>query len=178
MSDATATDVASLLLRVVLGVTLIAHGWNHWLGGGKIAGTARWFASLGLRPGILHARSSVVVELGAGLLLLVGLATPLACTAVVGVMTVAGIAAHRPNGFFVFKDGYEYVLNLAVAASALAVLGPGRLSLDHDLDVVVDGTVGGLVAAAGVLAALGMLAACWRPQRKGAADPAVEGAGP
>jgi putative oxidoreductase len=43
-------DVAALLLRAVLGVTMVAHGWNHAFGGGKIAGTARWFASIGMRP--------------------------------------------------------------------------------------------------------------------------------
>ena len=34
---------------------MVAHGYNHvWLGG-KIAGTGRWFESLGIKPGLLHA---------------------------------------------------------------------------------------------------------------------------
>ena len=73
---------------------------------------------------------SVVTEVGAGALLVAGLLTPLACAAVISVMLVAGLLAHRPNGFFVFRDGYEYVLVLSVACLALAVLGPGRLSVD------------------------------------------------
>jgi hypothetical protein len=69
---------------------------------------------------------SVVTELGAGFLLIVGLLTPFACAAVISVMLIAGLLAHRRNGFFVFKDGYEYVLALSVVAPALAVIGPGR----------------------------------------------------
>lgn len=48
-------DIAALLLRAVLGTTMLAHGWNHAFGGGKIAGTTRWFASMGKRPAWMHA---------------------------------------------------------------------------------------------------------------------------
>jgi putative oxidoreductase len=47
---------ALLLIRVAIGVTMVMHGYNHWRGGGKIAGTARWFSGLGLRCGVLQAR--------------------------------------------------------------------------------------------------------------------------
>ncbi len=29
---------AMLLVRLVIGVTMVAHGYNHWRGGGRIAG--------------------------------------------------------------------------------------------------------------------------------------------
>ena len=157
--------VALLLVRVVLGVTMIAHGLNHWLGGGRIEGTARWFAGLGLRRGKLQAWLSVGTEVGAGVLLLVGLLTPLACAAVISVMLVAGILAHRPNGFFVFKDGYEYVLVLSVISLALAMLGPGRVSLDAAAGIDVTGWAGaGIALGVAVVATAGMLAMFWRPQ--------------
>ena len=120
------SDVGLLLIRLVIGGTLIMHGWNHWFGGGKIPGTARWFDGLGLRPGIVHAWASVVTELGAGVLLVLGLLTPLGCAGAIGPMAVAGIAAHRRNGFFVFRDGFEYVLMIAVVSVALAAIGPGQ----------------------------------------------------
>ncbi|MCW2861637.1 MAG: hypothetical protein JWP48_3345, partial [Actinoallomurus sp.] len=69
-------------------------------------------------------------------------------------------------GFFVFKDGFEYVLVLAVACVVLGLLGPGTASLDHllGLDDVLDGRVGVAIAGgAGLLGAAGLLAACWRP---------------
>ncbi|MFC8527987.1 DoxX family protein [Nocardia sp. NPDC057227] len=158
------TDIALLLLRVVVGGTMIAHGVNHWIGGGKIAGTGRWFESLGLRNGVLQAWASVVTEIGAGVLLIAGLLTPFAAAAVVGVTLVAGLLAHRKNGFFVFKDGYEYVLVLAATVVALGLLGPGRISLDHAFDIEITGWAGGGIALGlGVVATLGLLATFYRP---------------
>ncbi|MEV7737217.1 DoxX family membrane protein [Streptomyces sp. NPDC088921] len=162
-----AESTAVLLLRVVLGVTMIVHGLNHWRGGGRIAGTARWFTGLGLRHGRLQAWLSVVTEMGAGALLVLGLLTPLAGAAVMSVMLVAGLLAHRRNGFFVFKDGYEYVLVLAVACVALAMLGPGDVSLDAAAGIDIDGWAGGgLAAGVGVAGTAGLLAAFWRPGAK------------
>lgn len=102
-----AESTVLLLVRVVLGGTMVAHGINHWIGGGRIEGTARWFEGLGLRHGRLQAWMSVVTEIGAGVLLAAGLLTALSGAAVLSVMVIAGLLAHRPNGFFVFKDGYE-----------------------------------------------------------------------
>lgn len=159
--------VALLIVRVIIGLTMIAHGYNHWRGGGRIEGTARWFAGLGLRNGRLQAWLSVITEIGAGALLLLGLATPLACAAVISVMLVAGILAHRPNGFFVFKDGYEYVLLIAAVTLALALLGPGRFSLDNALGTDVTGWAGGGIALlAALVGTAGLLATFWRPTAK------------
>ena len=177
--DVMDVDIALLLVRAVVGVTMIAHGLNHWRGGGRIEGTARWFAGLGLRHGKLQAWTSVVTEMGAGGLLVFGLLTPLACAAVISVMLVAGLLAHRPNGYFVFRDGYEYVLVLAVTSLALAMLGPGRLSLDHAAGAEVTGWAGGGIAlsAAGAATA-GLLATFWRPPPSRPAVPAPDlGAG-
>ena len=44
-------NIAALVLRLVVGGTMMAHGWNHAFGGGKLPGTARWFESIGIRPG-------------------------------------------------------------------------------------------------------------------------------
>jgi putative oxidoreductase len=163
--------VALLLVRVVVGVTMMRHGYNHWRGGGKIAGTGRWFAGLGLKHGELQAWMSVVTELGAGLLLLVGLFTPLACAAIISVMLVAGLLAHRRNGFFVFNDGYEYVLVLGAVCLAVATTGPGRFSVDHAAGLEMTGWLGGGIAlGVAVLSAAGLLATFHRP----AAATAVE----
>jgi putative oxidoreductase len=165
--------VALLLVRVVVGIIMIMHGYNHWRGGGRITGTARWFSGLGLKHGVLQAWMSVVTELGAGFLLIVGLLTPLACTAVISVMLIAGLLAHRPNGFFVFRDGYEYVLLLATVSLALATLGPGRFSLDNAFGTEITGwTGGGIALGAAMLMTGGMLATFWRPPPKQA--PAAE----
>lgn len=159
------TDTVALLLRLVLGAVMIAHGLNHWRGGGRIDGTARWFSGLGLTHGTLQAWLSVLTEVGAGVLLLAGLFTPLACAAVISVMLVAGLLAHRPNGFFVFREGYEYVLTLAAVSLALAVLGPGSASVDEAAGIGVTGWAGGGIAlGVAVAATAGLLATFWRPR--------------
>lgn len=159
-------DLVLLVVRVTVGVIMIAHGLNHWRGGGKIAGTAGWFESLGLRHGVLQAWTSVVVEIGAGVLLVLGLVTPLAAAAVVSVMLVAGLLYHRDKGFFIFKEGYEYVLLVGVVAAALGALGPGSASVDEAAGIAVTGWTGLLVAVGvGVGGTAGLLAATWRPVR-------------
>ena len=156
---------ALLLIRVIVGIIMIAHGYNHWRGGGGIQGTAGWFTGLGLRHGVLQAWMSVVTEIGAGALLILGLLTPLACAATISIMLVAGLLAHRKNGFFVFKEGYEYVLLIAAVCLALALLGPGDLSLDEAADITITGwTAGAIALGVAVVATAGLLATFWRPQ--------------
>lgn len=164
----TEIDGAALLLRLTLGAVMLAHGWNHLFGPGGIEGTARWFGSMGLRPPRLHALASGWTELGAGAALLVGLLVPFQCAAVIGVMAVALVTAHRTNGFFIFRpgQGWEYVAVLALTAAALAVIGGGQVSLDHALGITdeVDAGIGlGLAAGLGLGGAAALLLACWRP---------------
>ena len=164
----TEVSIAAAVLRLALGITMLAHGWNHAFGGGKLPGTARWFESIGIRPGRLHATLATLVELGSGMLLLAGLMTSLAAAGVIGTMLVALIANHLRNGFFIFRpgEGYEYVLFIVLTAIALSALGGGWLSLDHALGVRLDGWGGLVVAvAAGGGGAVLLLATCWRPKR-------------
>ncbi|WP_395109911.1 DoxX family protein [Actinomadura sp. SCN-SB] len=161
-------DIAALILRLSAGLTIIAHGWNHAFGGGRIAGTAGWFESMGLRPGRLHALMATGTELGAGALLVLGLLTPLAAAGVVGTMLVALITAHLRNGFFIFRpgQGYEYVLMIICLCCGLGALGGGSVSLDAAFGIAdaLDGWTGlAISAGAGGLGAALLLVACWRP---------------
>jgi putative oxidoreductase len=168
-------DIAGLLLRIALGITMLAHGYNHAFGGGKLPGTASWFESIGIRPGRVHALLATMTELGVAPLLFLGLLTPLAAAGVLGVMVVALIANHLKNGYFIFRpgEGYEYVLFLALSALALGALGGGGWSIDHLIvqhDVagcrLLYGWKGFLVTAiAGGGGAGLLLATCWRPNR-------------
>jgi putative oxidoreductase len=167
VSAAAGTDIAALLLRLTVGGTMIAHGWNHAFGGGGIAGTARWFESIRVRPGRLNALLATATELAAGLLLVLGLLTSPAAAAVVGTMLVALVTNHLRNGFFVFRpgEGYEYVLMIIVASCALGALGAGTWSVDHHTSTHVDGWAGlALTAGLGATAGVITLAAFWRPE--------------
>jgi len=161
-------NLGTLILRIALGVVMFAHGWNHIFGGGKIAGTGRWFASMGMKPGPLHAWLASLTELGAAVLLLLGLLTPLGCAGVIGVMVVALLINHLKNGFFIFRpgEGYEYVAFVILTALALAALGSGEWSLDEALDYPIEGWAGfWLALGAGVGGALLLLAVFWRPAK-------------
>jgi len=170
MDDLDSVNLALLVLRCGLGAVMLAHGINHIFGGGKIAGTGRWFASLGMKPGIVHAWLASLTEIGGGALLVVGLLTPLGGAAVIGVMLVALITNHRGNGFFIFRpgEGWEYVMTLTLAGFAIAVLGAGEWSLDNALEIFdppgTDGLLIALIAGGGGAAAL--LALAWRPPPK------------
>ena len=171
MSDMDAYNVALLAFRCAIGAVMLAHGLNHIFGGGKIAGTGRWFESLGMRPGIFHAWVASVAEVAGGVCLVLGLLTPFGGAAVIGTMLVAWITNHRGNGFFIFRpgEGWEYVMTLVFCGLALAVLGAGEWSLDEALDLRadLDGSTGLVIAlVGGVGGAAGLLASFWRPGPK------------
>ena len=126
----TAYDLGLLILRLVLGLTLAAHGFNKFFGGGRIPGTARWFESIGMKHGTFQAVVAASTEISAGLGLAAGLLTPIPAAGFVALMFVASWTVHRPNGFFIVKEGWEYNLVLALSAVAVATIGPGQYSLD------------------------------------------------
>ncbi|HET9730951.1 MAG TPA: DoxX family protein [Acidimicrobiia bacterium] len=162
-----ALNLGLFVLRLSLGATMLAHGYNHIYGGGKIEGTARWFESLGMKPGKLHAWLASLTELAAGAGLVVGLLTPWAAGALIGVVLVAWITNHRKAGFFVFRrpvEGWEYLMNLAAALLMIGIFGPGRWSLDHAVDYEpAFNTAMWITLVIGVGGAAGLLVTFWRP---------------
>ncbi len=158
-----------LLLRITLGVMIAAHGMNKIFGGGKIAGTAAWFDSIGMKPGVPNAWAAALTEIGAGLFLIVGFLVPLGCAGVVALMTVAILTVHRKNGFFIFNEGQgiEYCVVIALVAIALGGLGAGNWSLDHVTKIWIAPTWVGVAVAAGlgIGGALLQLAVFFRPPK-------------
>jgi putative oxidoreductase len=151
--------LALLGLRLVVGLTFVAHAvpkfFGVW-GGGGIQATADTFDQIGMRPGRFHAWLAGLAELGGGLLIAVGLVTPVAAAALIAVMTAAVVTVHLRNGFFNAHNGYEYNLVIAAAAFALAGTGPGEWSLDNALGIDLAGAGWALVAlGAGILGGLG-----------------------
>jgi putative oxidoreductase len=165
----TAYDIGLLILRLVLGLTLAAHGYNKFFGGGRIPGTARWFESIGMKPGTFHATVAATTEITAGLGLAAGLLTPIPAAGFVSLMLVAAWTVHRPHGFFIFNEGWEYVMVLAVSAVAVATVGAGRLSLDWLIfgRNWLDGWAGLLLSVLlGLAGAIGQLLIFYRPPVK------------
>jgi putative oxidoreductase len=160
-------DAGLLILRVTFGLFFAYHGYNKLFGPGGLDGTTGWFASIGMRWPRWQARLAATTEVGSGVLLAAGLLTPLAAAGMIGVMTVAIVVAHWKVGFFIFKpnQGWEYCASIAVTAFVIGVVGPGRWSLDHALDIAWRGWTGAVVASvAGVGGALAQLAVSYRPK--------------
>jgi putative oxidoreductase len=169
MNDLDTVNLVLLVVRVVAGVTLALHGYQKFFMGGRIAGTAGWFESLGMKPGRLHAYLAACTELSCGLGFAAGLLTPLTAAGFVGTMTVA--AWTHKGKFFVFKDGWEYNAILALLAVLIATTGAGRWSLDNALGWLDDlsGTTGLLLSLLGLVASIALMAVYWRPPVKEAA---------
>ncbi|MEY2418007.1 MAG: putative oxidoreductase [Actinomycetota bacterium] len=164
MKQTDSVAFALLLLRCGIGAVMLAHGIRHIFGGGKIAGTAGWFASLGMKPGIVHAWLASLTEVGAGVSLILGFLTPLGAAGVVGTMLVALVTNHFRNGFFIFNkgEGYEYVMTLTLAGLALSALGGGKWSVDNAIDLGWSHKTGLEIGLLGVAGAVALLVVFWR----------------
>jgi putative oxidoreductase len=150
-----------LLLRLVLGLTLAAHGAQKLFGvfgGAGPRGTARTFAGFGYRASLPMALAAGVAELGGGVLVAAGLLTPVGSFALAVAMLNAIFAAqHYRNGFWNSRRGFEYELLIWTAAVALAATGGARFSLDALVGWT--DTLSGLGVGAGVAAASAVAAA-------------------
>lgn len=155
-------DIGILLLRLTLGLTLAAHGTQKlfgWFGGYGLDGTGQFVEGLGFHPGCRHALMAGLVETGGGLLLVLGLLTPLGGALAASVMLVAIVSVHLKNGFLATNGGYEFPLVFGLAALSLSFTGPGALSVDAILHDSYGGLIWGvgsalvaLIGAAGQLA--------------------------
>jgi putative oxidoreductase len=152
-------DLALLVLRVVLGLLFVGHGSQKLFGafgGPGLKGTADMFDAISLRPGHLHARAAGMAEVVGGVLLALGLLTPVGAAMVIAVMVAAIITVHLQKGIWNIDGGYEYDLVLIAAAFALAGVGPGGWSLDNALGIDWSSTGWALAAlAAGVIGGIG-----------------------
>jgi putative oxidoreductase len=124
-------NVGRLLLRVTVGTIFVEHGTQKlfgWFGGHGLDGTGQFFESVGLRPGRRHALAAGTAETSGGILLALGLATPLAAAELASVMVTALRTAIWRGGIKTGTGGYEMLL--LASALALAESGPGDWSVD------------------------------------------------
>ena len=127
MIDHNTAPYAALVLRIALGIMFIAHALLKVIVF-TVPGTVQFFESVGF-PGVL-AYVTIAIELGAGVLLLAGVATRWVALATVPVL-LGATWVHVPNGwvFSAQGGGWEYPVFLAVAAVVQALLGDGAHAL-------------------------------------------------
>jgi len=127
-----------LIARLVFGLVMAAHGAQKlfgWFGGYGIAGTGGYLESIGFRPGRFFALTSGFSELASGILIALGLFGPVGPALMLSVMIVAAVSVHLKGGLFAQAGGIEVPLLYGTAAAALALTGPGTLSLDALLGI-------------------------------------------
>jgi putative oxidoreductase len=157
----TSGDLGLLILRLVVGLTFAAHGAQKafgWWSGPTYTGWGAAIERMGLRPAGFWTFVSTAAELGGGVLLAVGLLTPLATAALIGQSVVIIGLVHLPKGFWNRNGGVEFALSLAAGVVALAGTGSGSASLDSVLGLSYPAEIRGLLVAIGVLGALVALA--------------------
>lgn len=115
------------LLRAVVGIVMMAHGWMKLT---DIAGTTNNFAAMGIPMPEISAHLAVAGELLGGAGLFVGLLTPIAAAGVLSTMLVAITVVHWDGGLLMKNNGFEYPLTLAALAVYFMMRGAGPLSLD------------------------------------------------
>jgi putative oxidoreductase len=152
-------DLALLVLRLVVGLLFVGHGAQKLFGvfgGGGLEGTAGMFDNIGLQPGWLHARAAGTAEFLGGALIALGLFTPFAAAALIGVMTTAVITVHARNGIWNTNQGYEFNVVLSAAVFALAGIGAGAWSLDNAFGFDLNGVIWAVGAlAVGIIGGVG-----------------------
>ncbi len=152
------TDLALLVLRLVVGGLVTAHGAQSLFGafgGGGIEGNAAFLAGLGLRPARLWALLAGLTEFGGGALVLLGLLYPLAPIGVLAVMAMAILTVHWGKPIWADAGGAELPLTNAAAAIVLLLAGPGAYALDRAIGL----DLGRLAIPALAAAALGIAVA-------------------
>ena len=147
------TNVALLVLRLVVGLILAGHGAQKlgWFGGPGPIKVRQGFEQRGLKPGWLWIGLAVVGELGGGISVALGFLTPLGAAGIFGAMFMAG-RTHWKNGFWLQKGGYEYTLALLAVSAAIGLIGPGAYSLDALFAIVLpEALLFGVLALAALL---------------------------
>lgn len=125
-------DLAILILRVAIGLTVAAHGAQKlfgWFGGSGFSGAIAMASKMRLRPVRWWALMAGLTEFGGGVLLALGFLHPLGPLGVAAAMLSAVLLAHWPR-FFSSNRGMEYPLVLLAGALALGLMGAGSYSLD------------------------------------------------
>jgi putative oxidoreductase len=127
-----------LVIRLVVGLTVAAHGAQKlfgWWGGPGLSGFSAWLGQLGVPQERPSAVIAALAEFVGGLLVVLGLFTPIAALAVAGDMLVAILAVHMTQGFWNANSGYEFPLVVLASMVGISLTGPGRLALDSLLGV-------------------------------------------
>src|SRR5712691_12305717 len=151
---AVTISVGLLILRLVAGLTLAAHGMQKlgWFGGASFSKTMQAMQKQGFKPAWFWTSLTILGEVGGGLSLAFGFLTPLGAAGAVGAMVMAIVKVHWKHGFWNRDHGLEFPLQLLAPSVAIGLVGPRSYSLDALLGIALPQTLlFGVLAAAALL---------------------------
>ena len=125
--------IGKLVLRLVVGSIFTVHGLQKLtgeFGGPGLAGIEKMMEATRMYPARRNALFAALGETLSGIGIILGAATPLSVGVATATMATAVRKVHLKNGFFNSKGGYEFNVTLTAAAAALAIDGPGPISVD------------------------------------------------
>ncbi|ANE03167.1 DoxX family protein [Corynebacterium crudilactis] len=125
----TTKEIAFLLARIILGVILIAHGWDKFAITG-LEGVTGFFDSLGIPAAGIAAPLAALVEIIGGIAIILGAFTRIAAAIVALDMLLATLFAHISSGIFVTNNGWELTGAIGAGALLLIAAGAGAWSVD------------------------------------------------
>jgi putative oxidoreductase len=132
MIDSRTAPYAALLLRVSLGALFLAHaGLKFFVF--TPAGTAKFFASVGMPPELAYV--TIAAEVIIGIALILGVWTRAVALAATPILLGAIFTVHGAAGFWFTNPhgGWEYPAFWTVALIAQALLGDGAYALGSPL---------------------------------------------
>lgn len=125
-------DLASLVLRLSLGIMFTAHGLQLSFGlfkGPGVEAFSKMLAGIGMVPALFWAYIAAYSCLIGGICLIAGLCTRIACIPLMIFMLVAMVKVHLSKGFFLGAGGYEYNFIIISSLIALVILGTGKYGI-------------------------------------------------
>ena len=122
---------ALLILRVVLGLILLIHGWPKIK---NLKATSQSFSAMGFKPAIFWGTIVALVEFLGGLALIGGLLVQVVAFLVAIQFIVIILKVKRDKGF---AGGYEFDLLIIATALILFTIGGGAFGLDNILGIIL-----------------------------------------
>jgi putative oxidoreductase len=135
----TSESKASVILRIILGCVLFAHGARNmigWFGGSGFSNTMHYFTQT---VGLAYIVGFLVIclQFFGAIFILIGFTTRVIALGILGLFFGMIVTVHLPYGFFMnwfgnsAGEGFEYHILVIGICSALLVLGGGAWSLDR-----------------------------------------------
>ena len=121
------------IIRLVVGIMMIPHGYGKLFNDGGIERTAKFFSSISIEPSVFFAWYVGIIEFAGGICVAIGFLTRIFSVQLIGILFVATFVVHFQTGFLWIKGGYEYPLMWMLIMIAVTFRGGGPVSIDRQL---------------------------------------------